>query len=59
MTPKIPKGWRKLRVGRRVRVGDKEQFYGSFIFIQSNGDLETPVKAGEVIIRRIAKKGRK
>jgi hypothetical protein len=63
MNATIPKGWRKVRAGSKVRVGDR--MFSSFTCrwyrfgrVDVHASTE-PVGTCETFIRRIATKGRK
>ena len=57
MTPAIPKGWRKLRVGVRPLTGDSYlKSNGVFAAFPLYSDFKfMPVRPGETIIRKIRK----
>jgi hypothetical protein len=58
--PKIPRGWRKLRTGSKVRDGDKQwSLYGYWRDDIPFAGLLEYVMQHELIIRRVAKKGKK
>jgi hypothetical protein len=59
MTPKIPAGWRRLRVGTRIQKGDKwmanecpTKPVWNWAYWQGG---QIPVYSGECVIRRIRK----
>ncbi len=60
-TPTIPRGWRRLRTGSSVRVGDRQDDgEGRWTPLQGWQQTMHPVSKYETIIRRVAKKkGRK
>lgn len=52
---RIPKGWRKLRVGARVFPGDKYHDYqdeDSWLTCRDAMDTRDPVAADEIVIRK-------
>ena len=57
--PTIPRGWRRLRTGTRIKVGDRVHYSRWYTFTFLHQQL-FPVMSDETIIRRVAKKkGRK
>jgi hypothetical protein len=59
-TPTIPRGWRRLRTGSRVKQGDRQwSYYRCWRDDIPFADLIEYVMPHETIIRRVAKKGRK
>lgn len=52
---KIPRGWRRLKTGSRVKKGDRiwARLDNRWIQIISNLNCITPVKRDEVIIRKV------
>ena len=55
MTPAIPKGWRKLRVGEWPRPGDKADHCNGYFRAMTQIACFSKVTPGETIIRKIRK----
>ena len=56
MNPKIPTGWRKLRVGCKVRVGDRWWDENGWMTVRSNFDATEEVRSDEIVIREKGKR---
>ncbi len=55
----IPRGWRKLATGATVKVGDRLDSCGQWVWITPLScpfTWKRPVGSDEIIIRKIAKK---
>ena len=58
--PAIPRGWRRLRVGTIVRLGDKFWSYFQYWRLVDREHSQLPkVMRCETVIRRVAKKGKR